>query len=189
MSEVKTLSFELNPDMLRLLRQEFEVQKLADRFAAAISGKKQEEIEAAGKQIFEEYGREWIRRSLQLGEEYPDRTYEVLKAAIDKTGGYYKFALLPQRVLEIAYLGTQDIFTMPIVENNALRLIYMMVDCSTFKAIKEKCGDNVANLLPCKHACLTALETLHRDLDIDAIIDMQASMAKDGRCQFAIRKP
>jgi len=188
-SEVRTLSFELNPDMLRLLKQEFDVQELADRFAAAISGKKKGEIEAVGKQIFEEYGREWIRRSLQLGEEYPDRTYEVLKAAIDKTGGYYKFALVPQRVLEIAYLGTQDIFTLPIVENNAFRLIYRMVDCSTFKTMKEKCGEDVANLLPCKHACLTALETLHRDLDIDAIIDMEASMVKDGYCQFAIRKP
>jgi len=188
-SEVRTLSFELNPDALRVLQQEFDVQKLADRFAQAIAGKKEGEIEAIGRRVFEEYGREWIRRSVQLGEEYPDRTYEVLMAAIDKTGGYYKFTLVPQRFLEMAYLGTQDIFTLPIVENNALRLIYRMVDCSTFKAIKEKCGDDVANLLTCKHACLTAVETLHRDLDIDAIINMEASMVSDGYCQFAIRKP
>jgi len=188
-SEVRTFSFELNPDMLNLLKQEFDAQKLADRFAEAISGKKKEQIEAVGKQVFEEYGREWIRRSLELGEEYPDRTYEVLKAAIDKTGGYYKFALVPQRVLEIAYLGTQDIFTLPIVENNANRLIYRMVDCLTFNTIRAKCGEDVANLLPCKHACLTALETLHRDLELDAIIDMEAAMVSDGYCQFAISKP
>lgn len=189
MTEARTFSFELNTDMLRLLRQEFDVHKLVGRFAEAISGEEMGDIEAIGRQIFEEYGREWIRRSLQLGEEYPDRTYEVLKAAIDKTGGYYRFALLPQRFLEIAYLGTQDIFTLPIVENNANRLIYRMVDCLTFKTMKERCGEAAANLLTCKHACLTAIETLHRDLDLDAIIDMEASMVKDGYCQFAIRKP
>jgi len=189
MSEVRALSFELNPDMLGLLRREFDVEKLAGRLAEAVSGKKKREIEAIGKQICGEYGREWIRRSLQLGEEYPDRTYEVLKAAIDKTGGYYRFTLLPQRVLEAAYLSTQDISTLPIVENNPNRLIYRIVDCLTFKKIKEKCGEDVANLLPCRHACLTALETLHQDLDLDAVIEMEASMVKGGYCQFAVRKP
>jgi len=188
-TETKSLSFELNPDMIAVLRQEFDVAKLAEKLAAATAGKKRKDIEAAGKQICSEYGRDLIRRSLQLGEEYPDRTYEVLKAIIDKTDGYYKFALLPQRFLEIAYLSTLDINTLPVVENNAFRLIYRIADCSAFKTIKEKAGEEVANLLPCRHACLTALETLHQDLDIDAIIGMEASIVKDGYCQFAARRP
>ena len=129
-----------------------------------------------------------MKRTLELGEEYPDRTYEVLKESIDKTGGYYKFTLLPQRFLEIAYLSTQDISILPIVENNAQRLVYRMVDCLTYKTIKERCGEQIANLLVCRHACLGGCESLHRDLEIDAIIQMAASMEKDGYCEFVVRR-
>ncbi|MBW2324086.1 MAG: hypothetical protein JRF41_11330 [Deltaproteobacteria bacterium] len=108
--------------------------------------------------------------------------------AIDKTGGYLRFALAPQRFLEIAYLSTQEISILPIIENNVNRLVYRMVDCDTYKNLKEKCGEEVANLLPCRHACLTACETLHRDLEIDALVQMEAQIPKDGYCQFAARR-
>jgi len=186
--EAKNYSYELNPDMLKLLREEFDVDKVTSKFAEAIKGKSAGEIEAEGKAIFEEYGRNWIRQSLKLGEEYPDRTYEVLLEAIDKTGGYLRFALAPQRFLEIAYLSTQEISILPIIENNVNRLVYRMVDCDTYKNLKEKCGEEVANLLPCRHACLTACETLHRDLGIDALVQMEAQIPKDGYCQFAARR-
>ncbi|MBW1710702.1 MAG: hypothetical protein JRG97_13755 [Deltaproteobacteria bacterium] len=186
--EAKNYSYELNPDMLKLLREEFDVDKVTSKFAEAIKGKSAGEIEAEGKAIFEEYGRNWIRQSLKLGEEYPDRTYEVLLEAIDKTGGYLRFALAPQRFLEIAYLSTQEISILPIIENNVNRLVYRMVDCDTYKNLKEKCGEEVANLLPCRHACLTACETLHRDLEIDALVQMEAQIPKDGYCQFAARR-
>jgi len=181
-------SYELNPDMLKLLREEFDVDKATSAFAEAIRGKSAEEAEAEGKAFFEDYGRNWIRRSLKLGEEYPDRTYEVLLEAIDKTGGYLRFALVPQRFLEIAYLSTQELSVLPIIENNVNRLVYRMVDCQTYKKLQEKCGEEVANLLPCRHACLTACETLHQDLEIDALIQMEAQMPKDGYCQFAAKR-
>ncbi|MBW1710705.1 MAG: hypothetical protein JRJ73_12615 [Deltaproteobacteria bacterium] len=186
--EAKNYSYELNPDMLKLLREEFDVDKVTSKFTEAIKGKSAGEIEAEGKAIFEEYGRNWIRQSQKLGEEYPDRTYEVLLEAIDKTGGYLRFALAPQRFLEIAYLSTQEISILPIIENNVNRLVYRMVDCDTYKNLKEKCGEEVANLLPCRHACLTACETLHRDLGIDALVQMEAQIPKDGYCQFAARR-
>ena len=188
MQEARAYSFELNGDMLRLLREEFDVEKVTSAFADAIKGKTPKEIEAGAKAIFEEYGRNWIRRCMQLGEEYPDRTYEVLKAAIDKTGGYYRFGLVPQRLLEIAYLSTHDISTLPIIECTANRLIYRMVDCLLFSKLREKCGDEIVKLLPCRHACLTACQTLHDDLNIDASIGMEASMPKEGYCRFAAKK-
>ncbi|MCJ7622306.1 MAG: hypothetical protein MUO76_02295, partial [Anaerolineaceae bacterium] len=141
-----------------------------------------------GEKIFTDYGREWIRKTHKLGEEYPDRTYEVLLEAIDKTGGYLRFSLVPQRFIEIAYLSTQDISILPIVENNKDRLVYRMVECLTFKKIKEKCGAKVADQLPCRHACLTACDVLHQDLDIDAQISMDASIPKDGYCQFTAKR-
>jgi hypothetical protein len=63
-----------------------------------------------------------------------------------------------------------------------------MVECKTFSNLKEKCGEEVANQLPCRHACITACKTLHKDLEIDANIQMEASIPKDGYCQFAARR-
>lgn len=187
MYEAKAYSFDLHEDMVKLLRQEFDVQQVVSKFAEAISGKKKEEIEGIGKEIFEQYGREWMKRAHQLGDEYPDRTYEVLLAAADRTN-YLFFPHVAQRFIEIAYLSTQDIRTLPILECYAHCLAYRMVDCLTFKTLKEKCGDEVANLMPCRHACLTACQTVLQDLNIDATVNMEASMVKDGYCQFALRR-
>jgi aspartate carbamoyltransferase regulatory subunit len=63
-----------------------------------------------------------------------------------------------------------------------------MVDCKIFKNIKEKCGDEAANLLTCKNACITACETIHQDLEIDALIQMTASMPTDNYCEFAAKR-
>ena len=186
--EVNTYSYELNPEMLKLLGEEFDVDKVTTKFAESVKGKSKDEIEAIGKDIFNAYGRDWMKKCHKLGDEYPDRTYEVLLETIDKTGGYYKFALVPQRFIEIAYLATQEISTLPIVENNNNRLIYRMVECTTFNNIKGKCGDDVANMLTCKNACLKACETIHQDLDIDALIQMTASMPIDNYCEFEAKR-
>jgi len=186
--EVKNYSYELNPEMLKLLGEEFDVDKLTTRFAESVQGKDKAEIAAIGKDLFEDYGRRWMKKTIELGEAYPDRTYEVLLEAIDKTGGYLKFSLLPQRFIEIAYLSTQQLSILPIVENNHSRLVYRMVDCKTFKNIREKCGDEIANLMTCKHGCLTACRTVHQDLDVDALTQMTAAMPEDNYCQFVAKK-
>lgn len=180
-----TYSYELNLEMLELLGKEFDVDKVTTEFAEAIKGKSIDEAENEGKAFFEKYGEKWIRKTHQLGEAYPDRTYEVLKMAIDKTEGHLKFALLPQRTIEIAYLSTQDISILPIIENNPQRLIYRMGECGIYEGLKEKCGQDTAEKLPCRHACLTACKVLHQDLEIDAKIEMQATLPKEGYCQFA----
>lgn len=181
-------SFELNPEMLKALREEFTAEKIVDEFAKAIKGKSGDEIDAEGERVFEPFGRKWMQKTHKLADEYPDRTYEVLKMAIDKTGGHLKFALLPQRFIEIAYLSTQDFPILPIIENNPQRLTYRLPECRTFNQIKEKCGEDVANRMPCKHACLTACKTIHEDLDIDVKIEMTASMPEEGHCQFSAKR-
>jgi len=189
MYEQNKYSFELNPEMLKLLGEEFDVEKVVAEFSEKIKGKSAKDIESEGKAFFENHGKEWIRKTHKLGEEYPDRTYEVLKMAIDKEdGNYFKFALLPQRFIEIAYLSTQDISILPIIENNPERLVYRMVDCLTYQKMKEKCGEDVAKSIPCRHSCLAACEVLHKDLNIDAMISMDASIPKDGHCQFSVKR-
>ena len=183
--EPKLYSYELNKEMMAELAEEFDVEALAMDFAKAVEGKSGDEAAAAAESFFTEYGTRWIRKSHKLGEENPDRTYEVLLEAIDSTDGYLRFALVPQRFLEIAYLATQEFPHLTVIENNQYRLIYRLKQCKTYDQLKDKCGNEIADSLPCRHACTTACEVLHRDLEVDARIEMQAEMPKDGYCQFA----
>jgi len=178
-------SFELNEEMINLLRQELDPQKTVTKFARAIAGKKKTGVDNIAKEVFGEYGGEWMKKVLQLGEEYPDRTYEILKETIDRTGELL-FPLLPQRFIEIAYLTTQQFLKLPILESYRHRLIYRVPDCYIQKLIGEKCGSEMAALMPCSHACISGLKTLFGNLDLDVIIDMDAETAKDGYCQFRV---
>ena len=180
-------SYDLDEDMLVLLREEFDPSKQVERFAVAIEGKQGRELEEIGARVFSEYGRDWMRRSIQLGEEYPDRTYEVLKGAIEQTGQLF-FPLVPQRFVEIAYLSTQQFLALPIVENLSQRLVYRITDCHIFNTIRERCGEKVANLMVCRNACLGALNTLCQELNLDVSSKMDARMTEEGFCQFALGK-
>lgn len=183
----KSYSFDLNDDMMNFLRQEFDPRKIVAKFAEAIAGKGAKEIDKVAKDIFTEYGEQWMKKVLQVGEEYPDRTYEVLKEAIDETGESF-FPHVPQRILEIAYLSIQQFRQLPVLENYSQILWYRVPNCYPFQLIKEKCGSEVANLMPCRYACLQALATLQQDLDLGVLTEMKAATAKDGCCEFSMRK-
>jgi hypothetical protein len=183
--EPKLYSYELDKEMIEQLAEEFDAETVASDFAKAVEGKSGDEAEAAAETFFTDFGTRWIRKSHKLGEEFPDRTYELLLETVDSLDGYLRFALVPQRFLEIAYLATQDFPHLPIIENNQYRLVYRLKQCKTYEKLKDKCGDELADSLPCRHACTTACEVLHRDLEVDAKVEMQAEMPKDGYCQFA----
>jgi len=182
-------SFDLNEDMIKLIREEFNADVVASKLAEAIKGKAKGDVEKVASALFEELGASWMRKTMQLGEEYSDRTIEMVKESVDRQGNQFMFwPHIPQRFVEIAYLGTQEFLKVPITLNNLEVLEYRIPQCALFNKIKEKSGDEVANLMTCKNYCLTALETLHRDLDLEAVIDMAKSTAKDGYCEFSMRK-
>lgn len=185
----KPYSFDLNEDMVNLIREEFNADVVAGKLAEAIKGKAKGEVEKVASALFEELGESWMRRTMQLGEEYSDRTIEVVLESVDRQGNQFMvWPHVPQRFIEIAYLSTQAFLKMPITLNNLEVLEYRIPQCALFNKIKEECGDDVANLMACKNYCLKALETLRRDLEMDAIIDMAKSTAKDGYCEFSMKK-
>ena len=182
-------SFDLNEDMIKLILDEFNAEAVASKFAEAISGKEKSEVEKIGKEYFEDYGQNWMKRTMQLGEEYSDRTIEVIKESIDHSGNQFLFfPHVLQRFIEIAYLSIQQFLKLPVILNNKDELAYRVPQCLLFNQIKEKCGADVANLMTCQNACLKALHTLGKDLELDVTIDMAASTAKDGYCQFSMKK-
>ena len=105
----KPYSFDLNEDMIQLIRDEFNAETVVTKLADAIKGKDKKDIGKIAKDIFEEYGQNWMRKTIQLGEEYSDRTIEVTLESVDRNGE--QFLLFPhvlQRFVEIAYLSTQE---------------------------------------------------------------------------------
>lgn len=189
MTETARMSFELNEEMLSTIRREFSIEEMASRFKQGLAGKNPEEAAALAEEVFSRYGAELMRRSLQLGEEYPDRTYEVLREAIDSTGGHMRFPLLQQRFLEIAYLATQDMEYLPVIQNNPRQLVYLVEDCRMYAALEKECGQEVAATMPCRHACLSLCRTLFDETGYhEVLIDMPSATAKDGYCQFTVRR-
>jgi hypothetical protein len=180
------VSYDLNVDMLNTIEKEFDVKKLVEKFAKGIAGKGKREIESVAKRTFGEYGESLMKRTLELGEKYTDQTYEILKEAIKNTGRL-KFPHIPQRFIEIAYLSIQPFNELNVVENNQYRFIFRVDNCSIFSALKEACGEEVANQMYCKRACLAASETAYKNLNLKASVSMDASMAKDRYCQFAAK--
>lgn len=182
-----SFTFDLDDEMLQTIQSEFDPKEVVDVFAAATVRKSLAEIESIGKQIFGNYGRDLMKRTLELGERYVDRPYEVLKVARSK-GAIETFPSIPQRFLEIAYLSTQNVTTLTVEGSTTRNLIYSVpeADCLTFAALKAKCGDSVSGHLPCKHACLSLCETLCNDMNLKAVVSMTASMPKDGYCRFAL---
>ena len=182
-------SFDLNADMLKLIREEFDAEVVASKLADAVKGKAKGEIEKVASALFEELGESWMRRTMQLGEEYSDRTIEMVKESVDRQGKQFLvWPHVPQRFIEIAYLSTQAFLKLDVTLNNNDWLEYRIPQCALFNKIKEKCGDEVANLMTCKGYCLRALETVHRDLDMDVVINMAKSTARDGYCEFSVKR-
>jgi len=185
----KPYSFDLNEDMVKLIREDFNAEGIANKLAEAIKGKPKTSIAKIAKDILEQYGQNWMRKTMQIGDEYPDRTIEMVKETVDRNGvQFLVFPHVPQRFIEIAYLSNQQFLKLPVVLNNMYEFAYRIPKCNVFNQIKEKCGDDVAKQMHCKHACLKALDTLRQDMELDVVINMDASTAKDGFCEFSMKK-
>ena len=179
------LSHDLSTELMTKLGEECAPGPVIAAFARQLAGRSDPtSVESAGREVFGDYGTRLMQRTVELGEQYTDRTYEVLKAAAHKTGRLF-FPHVAQRFVEIAYLATQEISTVDIVENNHYRLINRVTaDCVIYRGIGEACGGAVADQMPCRHACLSALCALYDALDLDVDVSQAALISQDGHCRF-----
>ena len=138
------LSYDLDERMLTIIGEEFSPQKVAHEFAKALASKGKDHIEKVGQEVFGNYGKSWMKRSLELGEKHTDATYETLKKAIAKTGVMY-FPLKPQRFVEIAYLGVMSFLTLRVVQNNGEKFAYRLEQCDIYNSLREQTNAKVAS--------------------------------------------
>lgn len=185
----RAYSFDLNQDVVDMIRGEYAADIVAGKLAAAIKGKAKAEAATAASALFEELGKALMQRTIQLCEEYSDRTIEVVKEAVDRNGVQFMiFPHLPQRYVEVATLGTQKLLKVAITLNNVNALSYRIPQCDLYSEITERCGADVAKQMLCKSYCCTALETVRQAIDVDVVNEMVASTDKAGYCEFLMRR-
>jgi len=61
------LSYDLNEAILKAIGDEFSPEKVTLQFAEALARKGKNEIEKVGQEVFGNYGKGWMKRSLELG--------------------------------------------------------------------------------------------------------------------------
>jgi hypothetical protein len=179
----KDWSFDLADEMIDRIKHEFDPHDAVEELAPKVAGKPIDEAEKVASAYFKDFGERWMNRTLELGEQYRDRTYETLVAAAEKTGEM-AFPFIPERFIEIAYLSTQPIYSLPIAENTRNIFSFKMVFCDTIAALREKCGDELANRLPCREACLAAVGRAFEAKGFDVTVTQDSSLADGEFCQF-----
>jgi len=174
--------FDLDQEMLKELLEEFD----AFNFVNGLKLANPKNI-ASASGYFKNYGEKLAIKSIEKGQERPDRIYEVMKKAIEKTGEM-DFPLIPQRYIEIAYLSIQPIKRLWILSNNHEIFSYKVNDCNLYKAIEKEFGEETAKKMACKEACFAIIEEVFSYFGFNVGISHKATIASDGKCQFKIEK-
>jgi hypothetical protein len=83
----------------------------------------------------------------------------------------------------------QDFLKVPITLNNAVQLSCRIPRCAVYGKIKEKAGEAFAKHMTCSQFCMAGLATIQKQLSsVDIISDQPAKTAKEGFCEFTMRK-
>lgn len=180
--EVKKYSFELNEEMMGIIAQEFNAKDLAKKVAKVMS---EEGIDSAISEVLTVYGTQLAHRTLQLGDEYSDRTYEVIMEMADQTGTY-RFPLLPQRFLEIAYLSIQELYAFPVRINTHNLLRYEISDCKIFQQLQKQCVEEDIKGIPCKAACESLIKTICSHYDCHVSVESDTDPMGKNICVFNV---
>lgn len=174
--------FDLDEELIKDLSKEFNPLNFVKALAVTNPG----DFETMSI-AFKNYGRDLARGSILKGEKKLDKTYEVMKQAIEKTGEM-KFPLVPQRFIEIAYLSTQPFKRLWVTSNSPKVFSYRLKECNLYQAIRQKYGEEVANKMVCQSACFAMLDEIFLHLDLNVESSLETSMANAGSCQFRIEK-
>jgi hypothetical protein len=177
-------TFDLDQEMVDEIQEAFDPATTVADLKTLLDGKTPDEADALAREYFADYGHRLAERSLALGEEYADRTYETLLAAQERTGND-GWPFVPQRFMELMFLSSQPIYTLPIVENSAYRFVWKLALCETYQQIEAQLGEEAAERLPCQAGCIAATKQAFNKFGFDVEVTPEARMPDDEYCQFA----
>jgi len=177
---VQKYNYEIPETLFQMIETEFDGETIANKY-----------LESKNAAVFEDYGKKWMQRTYELGikSENIDRAYEVLKAVAQDTATLL-FPHEAQRFIEIAYLSVHLMSGVDIYTANAKELSFKVHDgtCKIYEALKTGLDADELQALPCKKACLTAVNTIFKLLKMTVHISMPNEMPRDGFCLFCAKK-
>ncbi len=177
---VPKYNYHIPDELFQAIEQEFDGDTIGKKYMASEDAS-----------IFEEYGRNWMKRTYELGikPENIDRAYEVLKIAAEKTGELL-FPHEAQRFIEIAYLSVHLMSGLNIHTANIHELSFKVKQgqCKIYETLKTGLAQEKLNDLPCKGSCLSAIKTIFEILKMPVTVSMTAEMPSDGFCLFLAEK-
>jgi len=179
---MKKRALDLDQEILKDLLKEFDPES----FVKGLKLQYPKDIEGAASS-FEEYGRNLVRKGIEVGEERTDGVYEIMKEAIEKTGEM-RFPFLPQRYIEIAYLSIQPIKRLWTLMNNSEAYSYKLNKCSVYKAIEKEYGEEAARRIACKKFCLAIIDEAFSHFGFNVEMSMEGNMVDNGNCQFMVKR-
>lgn len=178
MEEIKH-DFDL--EMISEISDEFNPEKFVENLE--FSSIKDE----SSKSAFKEYGKELIQESISRGEKNPDRVFELMKDASEKTGEL-KFPLFPERYIELAYLSIQPFKRLWVHANSPELFSFEIKNCNIYESIKGEYSEEASEKMVCKETCFKIIDEAFDYFDFDIKKSLNKNMAEDGKCLFEIEK-
>jgi hypothetical protein len=177
---VQKYNYEISEALFQAIESEFDGRAIATKYLASKNAA-----------VFEEYGKKLMQRTYELGTkpENLDRSYEMLKKVAQKTGTLL-FPHEAQRFIEIAYLSVHLMSGVDIYTVNAKELSFKVHEgtCKIYEALKASLSPDELQTLPCKKACLSAVDTIFKLLKMNVDVSMLSEMPNDKFCLFSAKK-
>lgn len=161
--------------------QEFAAQRWAS-LTEQLNDKSEDEKPALVARVLRSYAQDLMKKAIELGNKYKDRTAEVMEAVAARTGIY--FPCLPQRYLEICMLAIRPEDKWKINEANPARFVFTVSDCTFRRPLQERYGEELA----CQEGCLNLLYTLYKELGMKVEVSLNQDLAggNDGCCFVSV---
>ncbi len=183
-TEQKPKSFDLAEEMVEALAHEFDPAGSVTEAIGKAAGKSGDDADNAIRAYFADHGHRLMERTAKLSDQFPDQTEATMHVDMDVNASD-GWPFLAQRLMEIAFLGSQPIYTLPIVENSSFRFTWKLAMCETYVQMQEQIDDETADRLLCQDACVNATTDAFAEYGFDIDVEVQGTMPEDDFCQFS----
>ena len=174
--------YNIDSEFLDILDKEFDIKDPVERYASEAGGKEDYDKDEIAKRVFGDYGRNLAKRILELEGKYRDRVGEVIYNVAAKTG--HVFPSVPQRFLEISFLGPRSDDEWTYKEISHKKLIHIIKYCAINQLLKKVMGEKEANILPCRYVDIGTCTAFYEGLNLNVFFKMTGELPKDGFCRF-----
>lgn len=168
----KEYEFDMPKEMIQEVSSQIDLRALVE--------KSKPMDKEATREMFSEFGRELMKKVIEVAERYKDRTAEMIEIVAHSTGIGFPHRL--QRYLELFFLSSRPNDKWSIAESNTKKLKFRVHACSIYNLMTEA-GQKFDDF-SCKFACISAFQEACRKTEDKVSIEMSERLPRQGVCEF-----